>query len=610
MAESGLSLTTFILALCLILPPTQSNAQLTAENQVIDRSRQLNNTLSQNNSNQLNRNQNFNRDFNYDRSNPQDRNTQQRFGDQRNPQANQNDVTQNFYENSNRYGYNRFPSYTNPNIYGTGLYGESEDLDPDHFCPEHWLAFRSSCYRFIRSPRHSWHEARKLCQAYKADLVNVDSLEKFNFLAKELIRGNYKQHKYFISARQTSPSSWANEDNTQLFTMDDSFSYEETEYDRDSFDHWSNNNLLGQQDIINYNNNVKQNRFGFNPTTNPRTSPNTYNIYDDRLLQRDRVVLGYSIKRDRWVYMPTFDFENNLFICESQFLYSADNIEKRVESQRTIDYGIDFSDPEKMPRGPFFIRQPNDTTYDTGKRKITNYVFMQCIAGGYPTPTYSWYKEEYINDNLTFTRIDPLQNANYTISGGNLIIHNPEQTLHQGTYHCVAENKFGRVISESVQLNFAYILEFNLKRADEPGDMNWGKSLFCDPPTHYPGVKYYWARDYFPNFVEEDTRTFVSYDGALYFSALETIDRGVYSCNVQSLVSDTGRNGERIWFCFYFRFHFFIQTIIKYFLGPFFRLNVKPHPNYQALLFANTFPKVFPEAPIAGEDIRLECMGK
>jgi hypothetical protein len=539
MAESGLSFTTFFLALCVILPPTQLNAQLTAENQAIDRNTSVNNTLQQTNQNQFNRNQNLNREFNRDRF-AQDR-TQQRFGDQsRNPQSSQNDITQNFYENTNRFGFNRFPSYSNPSTYG--IYGQAEDIDPNHLCPEHWIAFRSSCLRFIKSPRHSWHDARKLCQAYKADLVNIDSIEKYNFIAKELIMDNYKNNRYFISARQTSPTSWSNEDNSNLFFTDESFVLDETDYERDSFDHWSNNNLLNNQDNINYN--FNRNRQGYGTTPNPR-SPNTFNIYDDRLLQRDRVVLAYSHKKDRWVYMPTFDFENNLYICESQFLYSADNIEKRVESLRTIDYGIDYSDPEKMPRGPYFIRQPNDTTYDTGKRKITNYVFIQCIAGGYPTPTYSWYKEEYINDNLTFTSIDPLKNSNYTISGGNLIIHNPEQTLHQGTYHCVAENKFGRIISESVQLNFAYILEFNLKRADEPGDMNWGKSLFCDPPTHYPGVKYYWARDYFPNFVEEDTRTFVSYDGALYFSALEAIDRGVYSCNVlQNIGSDTGRNGN------------------------------------------------------------------
>jgi hypothetical protein len=49
---------------------------------------------------------------------------------------------------------------------------------------------------------------------------------------------------------------------------------------------------------------------------------------------------------------------------------------------------------------------------------------------------------------------------------------------------------------------------------------------------------------------------FVSFDGALYFSALENIDRGNYSCNVQSRVSDKGRN------------------------GPFFPLRVQPYRKY------------------------------
>lgn len=69
-------------------------------------------------------------------------------------------------------------------------------------------------------------------------------------------------------------------------------------------------------------------------------------------------------------------------------------------------------------------------------------------------------------------------------------------------------------------------------------------------------MKFYWVRDSFPTFVQEDERVFVSHDGALYFSALEMIDQGTYSCNVQSLASDTGRN------------------------GPFFPLIVDPHCNY------------------------------
>ena len=48
----------------------------------------------------------------------------------------------------------------------------------------------------------------------------------------------------------------------------------------------------------------------------------------------------------------------------------------------------------------------------------------------------------------------------------------------------------------------------------------------------------------------------MSHDGGLYFSALETIDKGNYSCSVQAEYSDTGKS------------------------GPFFQLMVKPHCKY------------------------------
>lgn len=111
-------------------------------------------------------------------------------------------------------------------------------------------------------------------------------------------------------------------------------------------------------------------------------------------------------------------------------------------------------------------------------------------------------------------------------------------------YHCKASNKYGSIISESVKLLFGYILEFNLKRSEERGDIHWGKTLYCDPPQHQSEVKYLWSRDWmFPNFVEESKRVFVSYDGALYFSALERVDQGNYSCSLQNVASNTGRNG-------------------------------------------------------------------
>lgn len=266
--------------------------------------------------------------------------------------------------------------------------------------------------------------------------------------------------------------------------------------------------------------------------------------------------------------MPAYDIELNLFICESKVLYNPENINLKLDDKRPFHYGLDIKDFEKIPRGPYFVKQPNDTTFDTSKNRLINDVTLSCLAGGFPTPTYRWYREVYVNDSLEYMTLDPLTNDRYTISGGNLIIYDPKQALDQGAYHCVAENKFGRIRSESAHLNFGFIMEFNLKRSAETADMNWGKSIFCDPPQHYPDVKYYWARDYFPNFVQEDQRVFVSNDGALYFSSIEIVDRANYSCSVQTSVSDTGRN------------------------GPFFPLRVTPNSNYQTLIFANTFPKV------------------
>uniref|UniRef100_A0A1I8QBD3 Contactin n=1 Tax=Stomoxys calcitrans TaxID=35570 RepID=A0A1I8QBD3_STOCA len=459
--------------------------------------------------------------------------------------------------------------------------------DEQNFCPEHWISFRQTCYRFIRSPKRNWMEAKKICKAYNSELINVDNIDKHAFVLKQLIMQNQRQSRFWTSARQTGPNSWVNDDNSPFLMIDDAFSFDEDQAIENEDLH--DNRFLVQR---NYNSEFNHNPNQYYNTIGGSSNINQNNLrgfggssqFGDNGFVRDRLVYAYSKLKDRWMFMPAFDIELNLFICESKILHSPENINLKSDEKRPYTYGIDVGDIEKIPRGPYFVKQPNDTTFDTSKSRLINDVTLSCLARGYPTPSYSWYREVYVNDTLEYKRIDPLKDDRFTVSGGNLIIYDPKQALDQGAYHCVAENKFGRVRSESAHLNFGFIMEFNLKRSAETGEMNWGKSIFCDPPQHYPEVKYYWSRDKFPNFVDEDHRVFVSNDGALYFSSIEIVDRANYSCTVQTLVSDTGRN------------------------GPFFPLRVKPNSNYQALIFANSFPKVFPEAPIAGDEIRLECM--
>ena len=51
---------------------------------------------------------------------------------------------------------------------------------------------------------------------------------------------------------------------------------------------------------------------------------------------------------------------------------------------------------------------------------------MFFTAESYPHPTYKWYKEEYIDDVLRAVEIDPLKEARYTVSGGTLVISQPD----------------------------------------------------------------------------------------------------------------------------------------------------------------------------------------
>ena len=57
----------------------------------------------------------------------------------------------------------------------------------------------------------------------------------------------------------------------------------------------------------------------------------------------------------------------------------------------------------------------------------------------------------------------------------------------------MAHNTHGAIVSESVQLSFGFIGEFNLKRSSETGLEHWGKAIYCDPPQYFPDIQYYWV---------------------------------------------------------------------------------------------------------------------
>lgn len=47
-----------------------------------------------------------------------------------------------------------------------------------------------------------------------------------------------------------------------------------------------------------------------------------------------------------------------------------------VEEERTYQYGYNIDDQQKIPRGPYFIKQPSNVVFDSSKKSITNDVTL------------------------------------------------------------------------------------------------------------------------------------------------------------------------------------------------------------------------------------------
>lgn len=139
------------------------------------------------------------------------------------------------------------------------------------------------------------------------------------------------------------------------------------------------------------------------------------------------------------------------------------------------------------------------------------------------------------------------------------------------------------VTSITVCLPITDVGDFALRREQTQLVMFNGAAIPCDPPPHFPPVTYAWARDAFPNFVEENRRVFVSKDGNLYLSHVELFDEGTYQCAVKSVIAEVGKT------------------------GPFFRIRVRRDQSIGQLKIWSSFPKVFPLSPISGDNVTIEC---
>uniref|UniRef100_A0A8D0CE76 Contactin 1 n=1 Tax=Salvator merianae TaxID=96440 RepID=A0A8D0CE76_SALMN len=189
-------------------------------------------------------------------------------------------------------------------------------------------------------------------------------------------------------------------------------------------------------------------------------------------------------------------------------------------------YGL-FPD-ELKGYGPVFEEQPIDTVYpeESPERRVS----MNCRARGIPAPTYKWQ----LNDRDIDIKA---AKEHHSMVGGNLEINNPEKSIDEGVYVCMAYNIHGTIRSREATLKFGYLYPFAPEeRQAVKVREGVGAVLLCDPPPHYPDdLSYRWVLNDFPEFITLDKRRYVSQtNGNLYIAKVEALDKGNYSCFVTS----------------------------------------------------------------------------
>lgn len=60
-----------------------------------------------------------------------------------------------------------------------------------------------------------------------------------------------------------------------------------------------------------------------------------------------------------------------LYICEVSVTK-----QHLLDEERSYQYGYNIDDRQKIPRGPYFIKEPSNVVFDSSKKSITNDVTL------------------------------------------------------------------------------------------------------------------------------------------------------------------------------------------------------------------------------------------
>ncbi|XP_076361772.1 cell adhesion molecule Dscam1-like isoform X3 [Tachypleus tridentatus] len=155
---------------------------------------------------------------------------------------------------------------------------------------------------------------------------------------------------------------------------------------------------------------------------------------------------------------------------------------------------------------------------------------MHCLADGYPTPSYKWYRSRDIGRTNFIRVIGPNVKE---FSNGSLMITNIASS-DKGTYKCTVNNGVGQSLVQLITITVSDT--FTIQPFDFPKHLNIGSStiIFCSVQGSSGDLNFKWKKD---NLSLDTNRIITEVNNNKKYSLLEirsikTSDIGNYTCFV------------------------------------------------------------------------------
>ncbi|KAH9509768.1 hypothetical protein Btru_045155 [Bulinus truncatus] len=403
-------------------------------------------------------------------------------------------------------------------------------------CPDDWVTYNGNCYLFQSDIPATYDAARSSCNIHGAGVISLDSYEENSYILQWLQKNDPFQQDWYTSGVIDPDQSNSNT----------------TGFKWESTGHPVGNALTTL----------------FIDTPNPK-------------IVKGVIIYTYGTTGLGWKFAD--GTVKRAYICK----ITEKEAYRIILTNRGFDYGVVNPDMNNLEYGPYFVQQPHSVVVVNNAEPLV----VECIVSANPEAKYKWFRGNKFNIEVT-ENLDP----RYSLTNGKLTIINPSDGLDFGLYRCEAENKFGKIISDTVEISFGYLGEFNnVQDAGTRAKAYEGSQVTCSKINFKPAVVYNWIKAG-QQFVRPEFQTymFISSNGRLYFSEVTMSDEAEYTC----IVSLTGVNQYTIGSS---------QPPSRTSLPIPLIVDAQTAQANWGPIIQNDFIAVFPSPPLAGQDIKMEC---